>query len=47
LISVRTWGLRDYGIEAHQTIEFMEGLGYVPEHLADDHESHYYFEYRP
>jgi len=40
-------GLRDYGITAEETIKFMEDLGYAGEHLATDHEVHYYFEYQP
>lgn len=36
-------GLRDYGIKKEQTLQFMEDLGYKGEHLATDHEEHWYF----
>lgn len=36
-------GLRDYGVTAQETIDFMTNLGYKKEHLATDHECHYYF----
>lgn len=36
-------GLRDYGIAAQQTLDFMKELGYKSEHLATDHEEHWFF----
>lgn len=36
-------GERDYGIKKEDTIGFLESLGYTGEHLATDHEEHWYF----
>lgn len=36
-------GLRDYGVKKEDTIKYMEDLGYKSEHLATDHEEHWYF----
>lgn len=36
-------GLRDYGVEDIETIEYLESLGYKGEFLAKDHEQHWYF----
>lgn len=36
-------GLRDYEITKEMTLDFMESLGYVGEHLSTDHEEHWYF----
>lgn len=36
-------GLRDYGVKREDTIAYLESLGYVGEHLATDHEEHWYF----
>lgn len=36
-------GLRDYEITKEMTLDFLEGLGYVGEHLSTDHEEHWYF----
>lgn len=36
-------GERDYSIKKEDTIKFLEDLGYTGEHLATDHEEHWYF----
>jgi FkbM family methyltransferase len=36
-------GERDYGVKREDTIAYLEGLGYKGEHLATDHEEHWYF----
>lgn len=36
-------GRRDYDTAPEDTIAYMESLGYVGEHLATDHEAHWYF----
>lgn len=36
-------GERDYGITKHMTLEYLMDLGYIGEHLATDHEEHWYF----
>ena len=35
--------LRDYGTTTEDLMEFMAGFGYEAEHLATDHEEHWYF----
>lgn len=37
-------GLRDYGVDPEQVIEFMENLDYTATFLAEDHEQHWYFQ---
>ena len=34
---------RDFGRTTHEVHTFMEGLGYSGEHLATDHEEHYFY----
>lgn len=36
-------GERDYNTTKDMTIKYLESLGYVGEHLATDHEEHWYF----
>lgn len=36
-------GLRDYGVESTETIDFMKNIGYKAEYLATDHEEHWFF----
>jgi FkbM family methyltransferase len=36
-------GERDYGVTREQTIAYIESLGYTGQHLATDHEEHWYF----
>lgn len=36
-------GLRDYGTEPGQVVNYLEGLGYRGEYLGTDHEAHWYF----
>lgn len=36
-------GERDYEITKQMTLDYLEGLGYTGEHLATDHEEHWYF----
>lgn len=36
-------GERDYGVKREDTIAYLESLGYKGEHLATDHEEHWYF----
>jgi len=38
-------GERDYQVTKNMTIEYLENLGYVGEHLSTDHEEHWYFHY--
>jgi FkbM family methyltransferase len=38
--------LRDYGTTTDELMEYVERFGYRAEHLATDHETHYYFEPR-
>lgn len=37
-------GERDYGVKPEQVHDFLSQFGYVGEHLATDHEEHWYFE---
>lgn len=37
-------GERDYGVKPAQVHAFMESFGYTGTHLADDHESHWFFQ---
>lgn len=39
-------GERDYGFTRDDTLRFMAELGYTGEHLATDHEEHWYFDPR-
>lgn len=36
-------GERDYNVKPEQVHQFLKELGYVGQHLATDHEQHYYF----
>jgi len=36
--------LRDYNIENNEIHDYLSSLGYIGEHLATDHEEHYFFE---
>lgn len=36
-------GERDYGVKREDTIAYLESLGYTGEHIATDHEEHWYF----
>lgn len=37
-------GERDYGVKPEQVHDYLSQFGYVGEHLATDHEEHWYFE---